>query len=138
MQEITSKILIIDDEKAMCDLVSEMLAAAGYATESAVTGREGLGKFAQGHFRAVITDLWMPVMDGVSTIVAIRRKDKTIPIVLMTGYSEKEQLVNSAILNGASCILTKPFSMVTLKNALDFLNITNEPGCRQGDKKSNA
>lgn len=127
MQDALRKILVIDDEYAICQFISETVADIGFATETAVNGREGLAKFEQTGFRAVITDLWMPVMDGVSTIVAIRRKDVAIPIILMTGYDKKEQLIQAATEHGANCILKKPFSPADLIDALGSLIVNGEP-----------
>jgi CheY-like chemotaxis protein len=115
---MAQKILVIDDESEMCDLVTEMLECLGYEVESALNGKAGLERLGESDFDAVIIDLWMPVMDGVSTIVAIRKANKTVPIIVMTGYSEKVNLIGSAKRLGATQILDKPFGLETLKTVI--------------------
>ena len=99
------KILIVDDEADMLEIASEVLGEMGYITETAQNGREGLEKFERMNFDAIVTDLWMPVMDGVSMIVAVRRKNITIPIIAITGTIKNEQFLESASQLGADLII---------------------------------
>lgn len=104
------KILVVDDEERVRELLREILEDTGYEVAVAGSGQEGLSLFESQRFDAVFTDLGMPGMSGWELARAIRERDKQLPLAVITGWgesvasSEKE----SAQVNW---ILTKPFSM---------------------------
>jgi CheY-like chemotaxis protein len=109
------KILVVDDEERVRELLREILEDTGYEVAVAGSGREGLSLFDSQHFDAVFTDLGMPGMSGWELARAIRERDQKLPLAVITGWgeavatSEKE----SAQVNW---ILTKPFSMAQIIN----------------------
>jgi CheY-like chemotaxis protein len=115
------KILVIDDEASMLEIASEVLGEKGYIIETAKNGREGFEKFERTDFDAIVTDLRMPVMDGVSMIVAVRKKNTTIPIIAITGTIKNEEFLESALQLGADLILRKPLSFTDLADTLEKL-----------------
>lgn len=109
MNPAPGKILVVDDTAEVLSLLTEILTGAGYCVETAVDGREGYAKFEHTAYAAIMIDLWMPVMDGMSVIVAIRKKNKSIPIILITGLEKREKFIEAASEAGADCVIKKPF-----------------------------
>ena len=90
------KILIVDDEPNVCELLSETLKAAGYDTLTAADGREGLEKALYAHPDLILLDVLMPGMDGWQMLSALRRESKSrIPVVMLTANSETGSMVRS-------------------------------------------
>jgi excisionase family DNA binding protein len=104
------KILIVDDEKAVRDLVAKTLAMADYDVETAADGPAALDRLKSVEYDLLITDLKMPGMDGLSVIREARRHSSELPIVIITGYSTEASAIE-AINLGVSGYLTKPFRM---------------------------
>jgi len=101
------KILIIDDEAPMRELLQLYLHAEGYSTESAAGGKEALSRITVADFDLVILDLMMPIMDGFDVCKAIRQIS-TVPIIMLTAREETvDKVVGLKI--GADDYLTKPF-----------------------------
>ncbi len=83
-------ILVVDDEVAHYELISELLADAGYATECAGDGREGVARAIELLPDLVLMDIGMPLMDGCTATRTLKQDTRTkhIPIVIMTGFAE--------------------------------------------------
>lgn len=103
-------ILVVDDEDAVRDTLRHMLQGHGYRVLVASDGRQGMGCFVQQReaVRAIVTDIMMPVMDGVEFIKAVRSIDPTVPVIAMSGLPEKEAIAER---EGAKAdhFLAKPF-----------------------------
>lgn len=82
------KILIVDDEPLIVEMVSQTLITLGYLVATAENGAEGMREFERDHFDLVITDHVMPVMAGMRFAEELLKKRKDLPIILFTGYSE--------------------------------------------------
>ncbi len=108
-----SKILIVDDEKDMCWTLSKFLEKHGYVTVSVQNGDAALEKVKTEPLRLVLLDIQMPGKDGLKVLDEIRRIDKGLPVVLITGYGSPE-VAARAIQLGASDYLSKPFDNRTL------------------------
>ena len=104
-------VLIVDDEPAMVDLVSELLEKEGYKVLSATDGMQGLGLLVMERPAVVILDLDMPVIDGVNFAKTVETYGLSPKIILMTGYPEVPQW---ARLVGATAYLQKPFQVSEL------------------------
>ena len=91
------KILIIDDEPNVCELLSETLKNGGYEAHKALSGQEGLDKAASVKPDLILLDVMMPVMDGWKVLEKLRRASETqdIPVVMLTARSETESVVKS-------------------------------------------
>lgn len=105
----TSKnILVIDDQKHMCTLISQILEKAGHTVYGANSGNAGL-KILRRHFPGVvILDLNMPDMNGIEVLKRIKALDNKIPVIIITAYGEVRSAVE-AIKLGAYDYLNKPF-----------------------------
>ena len=79
------RILVADDNKVVQDLVSEFLEFLGYEVAHAINGIEALAIFLAGTFDLVLTDLEMPVMDGLKLAGRIKERSPNTPVILLTG-----------------------------------------------------
>lgn len=103
------KILVVDDSETMRQMVKMTLQTGGYEVVLANDGEEGLRKFKDaGSVSLVVTDINMPIMDGLQLIRAIRKKDTAVPILALTTESEDEIRKKGAAA-GANGWVVKPF-----------------------------
>ncbi len=104
------RILAIDDEKNIRQLIQNEFTDEGFHVATAENGEEGLAKIGKSHFDVVLLDVRMPRMDGIETL---RRLKKTAPaayVIMITGYGSIETAVASMKL-GAADYITKPFKL---------------------------
>ena len=105
------KILIIDDEPGVRELLSESLAeAGGYETVIATDGLDGIEKISASEFDVIFTDMSMPRLNGMDFLKKCKDIHVTTPIVVLTGVSSMEVAVN-AMRHGAYDFITKPFHL---------------------------
>jgi two-component system sensor histidine kinase/response regulator len=116
------RILIIDDEKAICDACSRILTEDKYEVEVASDGESGLAKIDAFHPDIVLVDLKMPGINGIEVLSRIREKDPTVVSVVITGFATIESAVDSMKV-GAFDFLPKPFTpgqlRIIARRALD-------------------
>lgn len=117
------RILIIDDEESALDLLRRILEQEGHEVAAARNGQEGVEIFRRQQFDLVVTDMVMPVKDGLKTILELRRVDPAIPLIAISGGGAiaKERYLNVAGYIDGVCTLPKPFSRVELLSAIDKL-----------------
>ncbi|MCB0262956.1 MAG: PAS domain S-box protein [Calditrichia bacterium] len=108
-------ILFIDDEPSVLEIAQMTLESHGYRVLAASDGAEALGIFARhkNEVDLVITDMMMPVMDGVATIEALRKIKKDVPIIASSGYIEDDR-ANTFVQTGAVAFLQKPYTRESL------------------------
>lgn len=104
------RVLIVDDEQTVRDLVAKTLSMADYDVDTAPDGPSALDRLNSTEYDLLITDLKMPGMDGLSVIREVRRRSTELPIVIITGYSTEASAIE-AINLGVSGYLTKPFRL---------------------------
>lgn len=104
------KILIVDDEQPILELIVSFLSSSGYRCETARNGREALDRLGQNQYDAVITDVVMPQMDGITLTQKISQTYPDLPVMVMTGFSD-EYSAQKAIAAGAREFIKKPFSI---------------------------
>ena len=111
------RILVIDDEPMVRELVTEYVTADGHVVESATNGREGLEKFHAGVFDFVITDRAMPEMNGDEVARAIKRATPSMPVVMLTGLGD---LINAdgSLPQDVNRVLSKPVNRIDLQRIL--------------------
>ncbi|MBD3226157.1 MAG: response regulator [Caldithrix sp.] len=114
MQERKYRLLIIEDEPDVRQSYEDMLAALGYEVYSAANGQEGLEQVYNQSFDLVITDLNMPVMDGIETLRRIKKYNSEIEVIVITGFATIENAIN-AMKRGAFDYITKPVSIEHVK-----------------------
>lgn len=107
-------ILIVDDEKDMCDLLSDVLGKEGFDVETALGGREALEKFRRSDYDIVITDLRMRDMDGMDLMKAVKAERSDVPVIIITAFGSIDRAID-AMRAGAFHFVTKPFKMRELE-----------------------
>ncbi|MBI5529270.1 MAG: sigma-54-dependent Fis family transcriptional regulator [Deltaproteobacteria bacterium] len=108
------RILLADDEVNILKVLSAMLRREGYDVHAAQDGVEALKAFGQKVFDAVITDLKMPGMDGMTLLREIAKKDPDVPVIIITAHGTVDTAVE-ALKTGAFDYITKPFEQDDLK-----------------------
>jgi DNA-binding response OmpR family regulator len=111
MAKTITRILAIDDEGYIRDLLFDGLSDKGYAVAVAADGREGLALMEGERFDIVITDLVMPECEGIETIAALRKGFPEVKIVAMSGAAFGESYLEMARGLGADGVLAKPFTV---------------------------
>jgi len=110
-EQLIANILVIEDEDAIRETLSEMLELGGHAITLAENGEEGLKRFSEMHFDIVFTDLGMPGISGWEVARSVRAMREDIPIIMVTGWGVgigKEEMDE----NGVDEVLPKPFDIV--------------------------
>jgi excisionase family DNA binding protein len=102
------RILVVDDEAGIRELLSKTLALAEYDVDLAAGGQEALERLRRSPCDLLITDLKMPGVDGLTLIREARRFMPQLPIIIITGYSTEASAIE-AINLGVNGYLTKPF-----------------------------
>jgi CheY-like chemotaxis protein len=116
-----ASILLIDDDEGVRLSVAAALRHAGHSVVPARNGREALVFFDSGSFDLVITDIIMPEMEGIETIMQLRKAGGSIPILAISGDGrrcEAGSYLDLAGKLGADAALNKPFSAVQLRVAV--------------------
>lgn len=119
-----TKILIIDDEKPICDVLSGSLGDDGYIVDTAAEGEAGLAKIREFQPDIVLLDIWMPgKMDGLQVLAEAKPLFPDIQFIIMSGHGTIETAVK-AVKNGAWDFVEKPLSMdkisILIQNILSF------------------
>jgi excisionase family DNA binding protein len=103
-----ARVLVVDDEATIRDLLSKTLALAEYDVDLAPDGRTALERLRIIPYDLLITDLKMPGVDGLAVIREARRLKADIPVIIITGFSTEASAIEAVNL-GVSGYLTKPF-----------------------------
>lgn len=114
-------ILVVDDVPAMRESLGAALTAAGHRPAYAGNGEEALERILANKFDAVVTDLWMPGMDGLGLIKRIRQEQMSLRVFAITGGGPRltlEAATSIAEIWGAEKVFLKPFDEVLLIEAL--------------------
>lgn len=116
------RLLVIDDDPALCLLMEQMLGAAGWIVRSARDGLTGCEIFAREHFDLVLLDVVMPKVDGFTICRSLRATSRRedIPIVIITGRDDFMS-IESAYHAGATDFVTKPVNWTLLPHRLKYI-----------------
>jgi CheY-like chemotaxis protein/anti-sigma regulatory factor (Ser/Thr protein kinase) len=105
-----ARILVIEDEKEVRELLYDILTGEGHEVETAPNGREGMKIFKKGEFDLIFTDLGMPGMTGLQVAEAIKKTNTKTPVILITGW--ELQLKDSELKkSGINLVVNKPFKV---------------------------
>ncbi|MBV9987037.1 MAG: sigma-54-dependent Fis family transcriptional regulator [Chitinophagaceae bacterium] len=122
-------ILIIDDEKAIRNVLKEILANEGFVVEEAADGEEGLKKFGAGSYDVVLCDIKMPKLDGIEFLQKVMESGTDIPVIMISGHGNIETAVD-AVKKGAFDYIAKPPDLnrllITIRNAMDKTVLVKE------------
>lgn len=124
-----SKILVIDDEKAIRKSLREILEYEKYEVEEAADGPEAIEKASKNNFDIALCDIKMPQMDGIEVLTKLLEINPDLPVIILTGHGSVETAVE-ALKKGAYDFLEKPFDLnrllVSIRNAKEKKTLVKE------------
>jgi two-component system cell cycle response regulator CpdR len=111
-----ARILLVDDEEPVRGFLKRGLEMDGHAVTTAIDGGDGLDRLTEAHgaFDLLLTDIRMPVMDGIALALAAKRDHPELTILLMTGFADQRERAKGLEAIVAD-VLTKPFSLAELR-----------------------
>src|SRR5262249_27935578 len=112
MASLSKRVLVVDDEPALREVLKALLSHFGCSIQTAGNALEALAKVEQHQFDLVLTDLLMPGMKGDQLALEINKRHPDLPVVLLTGIK------TAAIVPGVSRVLGKPFSRDELRETV--------------------
>ncbi|MBK5100800.1 MAG: response regulator [Desulfobacteraceae bacterium] len=101
------KLLLIDDERPILETLGISISSEGYEVFTAENGKEGLEIFDREDIKLVLTDIKMPVMDGIELLKKVKRSGKQAEVIVITGHGDMDSAI-AALRYGASDFITKP------------------------------
>ena len=114
-----ARILLVDDEEPVRGFLKRALELDGHEVTTAIDGGDGLDRLVEngGAFDLLLTDIRMPIMDGIALSLAAKRDYPALSILLMTGFADQRERAKSldAIVTD---VLTKPFSLADLRRTV--------------------
>ena len=113
---VRPRILVVDDEASIRDLLSKTLALAEYDVDAAPDGRSALERMRLYPYDLLIADLKMPGMDGLAVIREAKRYKPDLPVIIITGFSTESSAIEAVNL-GVAGYLTKPFRVPQVLSA---------------------
>jgi two-component system response regulator AtoC len=112
-----SKILVIDDDRSICETLELYLTEEGYEVVTAATGTEGLNKFVETSPDVVILDIRLPDVDGFTVLEDLREDDDNVKVIMITAHHDMDSTIN-AMKNGAFDYIHKPVNVDELDMAI--------------------
>jgi CheY-like chemotaxis protein len=126
-----ARVLIADDEDSMRSLVARAIAMDGHEIVTAQDGAEALDILtdSDGAFDLLLTDIKMPIMDGIALALSAARDFPALTILLMTGFADQRERASglNAIVHD---VVTKPFSVTDIRAAVAGALAARQPGAR--------
>jgi two-component system response regulator FlrC len=119
-------VLIVEDDAALCEALCDTLELEGYRIATAKNGTEALSLLGKHGFRLVVSDVQMPVMDGLELLRNMQHHDEQVPVLLMTAYGTIPKAVE-AMQAGAADYLIKPFEAKVLIDKVASLISASAP-----------
>lgn len=123
---MNATLLVVDDDTLLRTMVKDALADGGYTFTEASNGREALESLARSLPDAVILDLFMPELSGMDTLLQLRERAPTLPVLIVSSLDTPE-LMQAALDAGANGFITKPFHPLELLDAVQQLPIKGRP-----------
>jgi two-component system response regulator PilR (NtrC family) len=129
MSNRSPRILIIDDEQSLREMLTVLLQREGYQIDQAVDGEDALAKIAENNLDLIISDIKMPRLTGIDLLRRLREQENDTTMIMMTAFSSTEEAVEAMKL-GAYDYITKPFKndeiRLVVKNALERRQLQRE------------
>lgn len=107
---MAKKIVVIDDEQNVCDLLEKLFTQKGYKVKTSVSAGYGLDLVEQENPDCILLDIKMPEMDGIEVLSRIKKINDKAGVIIITGYGNIENAIESMKL-GAFDYITKPFDL---------------------------
>src|SRR5579859_4630540 len=123
------RVLVVDDQPAMADMIGDALAENGMDAIVVSTGKEAVSRLEKERIDALVTDLRMPDVDGLELLARSQKLSAERPVIVMTAYGAIDTAIES-IRRGASHYLTKPFKLeelvIFLQRALEQAGVRKQ------------
>jgi two-component system nitrogen regulation response regulator NtrX len=124
-----ASILIVDDESGIRESLGALLRDEGYEVETGSSGEECLGELGRRSFDLILLDVWLPKMDGLTTLEAIQAREAAPVVIMISGHGNIETAVRATKL-GAFDFVEKPLSLdkivLVVRNALEYVRLEAE------------
>ena len=114
-------ILLVEDSPEVSMTVREILIGAGHTVSAAGNGKEALAQLKERRFDLIVSDIWMPEMDGIALLKEVRGSGNGVPVIVISGGAPNAPLTYTAPLAstfGANEVIYKPFEKDELLNAV--------------------
>jgi len=129
MSKDQARILVIDDEEVMQDVLGRLLRRKGYRVVGAASAEEGLERLGASDFDVILCDIMLPGMNGLEALKAIRENDPHQVVIMITAYASVESAIE-AMKNGAFDYIAKPFRneevLLTIAKGVDHRRLARE------------
>ena len=112
------RVLLVDDETVLLEAITKLLTRRGMVVQTALNGLEAIEISSREQFDVIVLDVRMPVMDGITAMVEIRRRDPLTPVLFLSGQADLAR-VTEALRNGAVDYLLKPCEVEVLISAIE-------------------
>ena len=124
-----NSVLVIDDEKVICESIRMILEYEDYQVETTTDGNEGIEKIEAGNFDVVLLDIQMPNINGFEVLNKIKEKNLDVSVIVVSAFSNLENAVKATKL-GAFDFLEKPVDreklLVSIRNSINQVNLVKE------------
>ena len=111
------RVLIVDDEQVVCDLLSEELTERGYLCTAVLSGQEALAKTKEEHFDLVLLDVRLPGMSGMEVLRKLSEERPSFPVIMITALNDASTAVEAMKL-GAYDYIVKPFDLGQVESCM--------------------
>lgn len=130
-KEMNERILVVDDESDILELLSSFLRQEGFRVKTANSGDKAIGMFTAEPFDLVISDMRMPGMDGLTLMRRLKEIDEDIEVIILTAFAALENVIEAFRHKGAFDYLTKPLGninelFITVSQALESRRLKRE------------
>ena len=112
------RILVVDDELPICELLSEFLTLQGYDVTTANSGEDALSRFREGRPHLVLLDIRMPGMSGLEVLGRIRDMDRDAGVIMLSAFGDAST-IQEALQVGADYYMEKPMELDRLLKLLE-------------------
>ena len=114
------RILLIEDDRRLAELVARRLRSEGYDAETCANGLDGLERASSGEFDLTVVDVMLPGMDGIAVTAELRARGVSVPVLMLTARDTVDDRV-TGLRAGADDYLVKPFAFAELMARIDAL-----------------
>ena len=111
------RILIVDDEPEICDILQEFLSLKGYEVFTVLNGEDAISKLKEERPHIVLLDMLMAGMNGMEVLQRIKKIDRQVGVIITTGVKD-EKIAKQAIKKGADDYITKPIDLNYLETSI--------------------